>query len=205
LSGFASPPRAVLLDLGPTLAINEADPREDQRNLAYVVNSSASGIRSVRLDDVDERRIEEGPLLWVALKNKYFLAAALAAGDEPCAGLGGLIEELVPPAAASDLAATIPVSAAQTFSYEIYVGPQDYQILAQVGRALENVNPYGWRLLQPIIRPLARLVSWALVGMHEVLGLGYGWVLILFGVLMRVVDRKSTRLNSSHVKISYAV
>src|SRR5690606_555496 len=165
LSGFASPPRAVLLDLGPTLAINEADPREDQRNLAYVVNSSASGIRSVRLDDVDERRIEEGPLLWVALKNKYFLAAALAAGDEPGDRLGGLIAEPVPAPHAADLAATIPVSADQTFSYELYVGPQDYQILAQVGRDLENVNPYGWRLLQPIIRPLARLVSWALVGM----------------------------------------
>ena len=187
LSGFASPPRSVLLELGPTLAINEADPREDQRNLAYVVNGSTGGIRSVRLDDVDERRVEEGPFYWVALKNKYFLVAALAAGDEPSRRLGGLIAEPVPAPHAADLAATIPVTADQTFSYQLYVGPQDYQLLAQIGRELEDVNPYGWRLLQPIIRPLAHLVSWALIGMHEVLGIGYGWVLILFGVLMRAV------------------
>ena len=186
LSGFASPPRTVLLEVGPTLAINEADPREDQRNLAYVVNGSSRGIRSVRLDDVDERRIEEGPFYWVALKNKYFLLAALAAGDDPSRRLGGLIAEPVLAPHAADLAATIPVSADQTFSYELYVGPQDYKILAQIGRGLEDVNPYGWRLLQPIVRPLAHLVSWALIGMHEVLGLGYGWVLIFFGVLMRV-------------------
>jgi len=187
LSGFASPPRTVLLEMGPTLAINEADPREDQRNLAYVVNGSTGGIRSVRLGDVNERRIEEGPFYWVALKNKYFLVAALAAGDEPSNRLGGLIAEPVPAPHAADLAATIPVSADQTFGYQLYVGPQDYKILAQIGRQLQDVNPYGWRLLRPIIRPLAHLVSWALVGMHEVLGIGYGWVLILFGVLMRVV------------------
>jgi len=187
LSGFGSPPRTVLLEIGPTLAINEADPREDHRNLAYVVNGSSRGIRSVRLDDVDERRVEEGPFYWVALKNKYFLVAALAPGEEPGRRLGGLIAEPVPTPHAADLAATIPVTADQTFGYELYVGPQDYKILAQIGRGLEDVNPYGWRLLRPIIRPLAHLVTWALVGMHEVLGIGYGWVLILFGVLMRAV------------------
>src|SRR5690606_31981679 len=146
VSGFASAPRTVLLQLGPTLAINEADPREDQRNLAYVVNSSASGIRSVRLDDVDAQRIEEGPLVWAALKNKYFLVAALAGGAEQDGRLGGLIAEPVPAPYAADLTATLPVSADQTFGYELFVGPQDYQVLAEVGRELENVNPYGWRL-----------------------------------------------------------
>src|SRR5690606_12535168 len=150
-------------------------------------DSSANGVRSVRLDDVDTQRVEEGPLLWVALKNKYFLAAVVAAGEAQGGPLGGLIAEPVPAAHAADLTATIPVSGGQAFRYGLYVGPQDYQILAQVGQGLGNVNPYGWRLLQPIIRPLAHLISWALVGMHEVLGLGYGWVLILFGVLMRVV------------------
>src|SRR5690606_20997699 len=69
-SGFRPPPRTLLIELGPTLAVNEADPREDFRSLAYVVNSTSDGIRSVRLEDVDERRIEEGPFAWVALKNK---------------------------------------------------------------------------------------------------------------------------------------
>ena len=187
VSGFAEPPRTVLLELGPTLAVNEASANEDYRNLAYVVNSTADGIKSVRLDDVDEQRVEDGPFYWVALKNKYFLVAALARSAEPSNLLGGLIAEPVRDAHAADLTATMPVSGGQTFGYDLYIGPQDYQVLAAIGRDLEDVNPYGWRVLQPIIRPLAHLITWALVGMHEVLGIGYGWVLILFGVLMRIV------------------
>src|SRR5690606_6409655 len=129
VSGFATPPRTLLLELGPTLAVNEASAREDYRNLAYVVNSTEDGIRSVRLDDVDERRVEDGPFLWVALKNKYFLLAALARGDEPSGLLGGLIAQPVPQEHAADLTATLPVSGGQTFSYDLYVGPQDYQLL----------------------------------------------------------------------------
>ena len=187
VSGFAAQPRTLLLELGPTLAINEASAGEDQRNLAYVVNSTADGIKSVRLDDVDERRVEDGPFYWIALKNKYFLIAALARSAEPSNLLGGLIAEPVPAEHAADLTATMPVTSGQTFGYDLYIGPQDYQVLAALGRDLEDVNPYGWRVLRPIIQPLAHLISWALVGMHEVLGIGYGWVLILFGVLMRIV------------------
>ena len=58
--------------------------------------------------------------------------------------------------------------------------------LTAAGRSLENANPYGWRIFRPIIQPLARAATWALVGMHRVLDVGYGWVLILFG-LMHVV------------------
>jgi YidC/Oxa1 family membrane protein insertase len=56
-----------------------------------------------------------------------------------------------------------------------------------VGRDLHDSNPYGWRVLRPIIRPLAHVVTWALVGLQRTLDVGYGWVLILFGILIRVV------------------
>src|SRR5690606_40074541 len=36
-------------------------------------------------------------------------------------------------------------------------------------------------------------------------GMGEGFFLIVSGALGMILDRKSTRLNSSHVKISYAV
>ena len=49
------------------------------------------------------------------------------------------------------------------------------------------MNPYGWRILRPIIRPLGHLITWALVSLHGLLGIGYGWVLIIFGVLIRLM------------------
>src|SRR5690606_40459468 len=48
---------------------------------------------------------------------------------------------------------------------------------------------------------LMRTAVW-LVGRDGELGIGYGPILASMGWLL---DRKSTRLNSSHVKISYAV
>lgn len=180
--GEASP--LLLLDLGPTLAVNEADPEEDYRALGYVVNSTREGIQSLRLDDVQEERVEEGPLLWAAIKNKYFLLAAISSGEER---FGGLIARDVPIEHAAEVTTTLPIGADRSFAFRVYVGPQEAERLAAVGNGLEDVNPYGWKVFRPIIRPLGHVVGWALVAMHRALDLGYGWVLIIFGVLIRLL------------------
>jgi YidC/Oxa1 family membrane protein insertase len=175
----------LLLDMGPTLPVHEANPAEDHRALSYVVNNRRNGIRSQRLDRVGLERIEEGPLSWIALKNKYFLAAAIGAGEGRY--FGGLIARQAAGDHAAHLTGTLPVAPDNTVRFRLYVGPQEAKRLRAIGDDFENVNPYGWRIFRPIIRPVAHFVTWALVGMHNVLGLGYGWVLILFGVLIRVV------------------
>ena len=174
----------LLLHLPPTLAINEIKAEEDHRALAYVVNSERTGIHSVPLDDVEERTVEEGPLRWVALKNKYFLLAALA---DPSAGsaFGGLIAEPLDEEHSARMSATV-AGQANVFSFRLYLGPQEYARLNAIGDDFEDVNPMGWKIFRPIVRPLAHLVLWALDGMHDVLGIGYGWVLILFGFLIRI-------------------
>ncbi len=173
----------LLLDLGPRLAVNEADSAEDLRALAYVVNSRQDGIESSRIDDVEDDRIEEGPLTWVALKNKYFLAAAIE--PEPGRGaFGGLIAQ-GSPSGAEQVEATLPLDRGGAFELRLFFGPQEYGRLAAVGEGLQDVNPYGWRIFRPIIRPLAEIITWILTGLHNVLGFGYGWVLILFGFAMR--------------------
>lgn len=174
----------LLLHLPPTLAINEIRAEEDHRALAYVVNATRSGIRSVSLEDVGQRTVEEGPLRWIALKNKYFLVAALS---DPGTGsaFGGLIAEPLDAPHSARLTATL-AGQANVFAFRLYLGPQEYSRLSEIGEHFADVNPYGWQIFRPIVRPLAHIVLWALDGMHEVLGIGYGWVLILFGVLVRL-------------------
>ena len=173
----------LLLGLGPRLAVNEADSAEDLRALAYVFNSPQEGIESVRIEDLEEDRIEEGPLSWVALKNKYFLAAALQPESGPGA-FGGVIAD-AGPAGAESVQATLPLGRDGGFDLRLFFGPQEYGRLSTLAEGLEDVNPYGWRIFRPIIRPLAHLITWMLTGLHNALGLGYGWVLILFGFAMR--------------------
>ena len=183
VQGLQTSDATLLLGLGPRLAVNEADSAEDVRALAYVVNSRQAGIESVNIRDVETDRIEEGPLRWIALKNKYFLAAVIEAGEEGSA-FGGLLAEGSSSGAAS-VQATYPLGTETAFLFRLFFGPQEQGRLAALGEGLADVNPYGWRIFRPIIRPLAHVVTWLLVGLHNALGLGYGWVLILFGVAMR--------------------
>jgi YidC/Oxa1 family membrane protein insertase len=69
----------------------------------------------------------------------------------------------------------------------LFLGPQDYTRLTSLGQGMEEVNPYGWRFFRPIIRPFVSIIMTILVFFHTNLDLGYGWVLIVFGVLMRIV------------------
>jgi len=174
----------LLLELGPRLAVNEASAAEDLRALSYVVKSERAGIHSVSLNDVDAERVENGPLTWVAVRNKYFVAAAVAGTEEP---FGGVIARPARADHAAELTTTLPVGRDGAVDFVLYLGPQEHERLAALGHDLDDVNPIGWRVFRPIIEPLADVITWALVGMHRALSLAYGWVLILFGILVRVL------------------
>jgi YidC/Oxa1 family membrane protein insertase len=183
----------LLTELGDGLAFNEARPADDEQALAYVINHTQDGIRQRPLRRFEDERVEDGPLFWAAFKSKYFLLA-LMAGDDWEAGrfLGGIFARL-PLDAQDGEEPRVSVTVAQSllpddsFAYRVYLGPQDFTRLRAVGGDLEDVNPVGWRWLRPVIQPFAAIITTILIYLHNQLGWGYGWVLILFGVMMRVV------------------
>ena len=63
---------------------------------------------------------------------------------------------------------------------------EEYRRLARLGHDLEDINPYGW-IFRPIIRPFATFIMRILLWMHDALHLAYGWVLVLFGIGVRVL------------------
>jgi YidC/Oxa1 family membrane protein insertase len=72
------------------------------------------------------------------------------------------------------------------FAFDVYAGPQEWRHLHAMGRDFENANPYGgWT--QGIVQPFATFVIRALLWMHDSFKLSYGWVLILFGVTVRLI------------------
>jgi YidC/Oxa1 family membrane protein insertase len=174
----------LLIDLQPGLAQHEANLKEDQRASAFVVNSRRDGVRSTPLFGLKETRTEEGPLSWIALKNKYFVMAALPpqGSDQSFGGLVAGAANRQP----TGLTATLPIPSGGVALYRAYVGPQEYDRLIALHQQLEDVNPYGWRWLRPIIRPLGHAFTWILLETRRATGLDYGWVLILFGIAVRL-------------------
>ena len=182
--------RALLVtDLGAGLAYAEADSALEARAMAYVHNHQSEGIRSVVLDKA-EPTVVNGPLLWAAFRSKFFVMALLAGeSDEVSADrlLGGLLVADSPLAGRVRVAAAQTVSGDEAFGYRVFLGPQDYSRLTSLGQGMEEVNPYGWRFFRPIIRPFVSIIMTILVWLHTQLDWGYGWVLVVFGVMMRVV------------------
>jgi YidC/Oxa1 family membrane protein insertase len=179
----------VLAELAPTLQSNEADTLDDQRHLAFAVEAEKRDARGIGFGKLDpgEREVHPGPHKWVALKSKYFIIGLLARpSGSPIAEFS--VQGLPRLGKLATQARGVAVLQPQqgTFAVDVYAGPQQWRRLQAVGRDFINSNPYGG-FLQPVVQPFAVLVMRILLWMHEVLKLDYGWVLVVFGVAVRVV------------------
>jgi YidC/Oxa1 family membrane protein insertase len=177
----------LLIDLPRGLQSNEADTLDDVNHLGMSFRTSRGDVTSVGFSKLDtgEVRIESGPLNWVATRDKYFLVAIRTPAKQPFAALR-LEGEPRTGKSARDIDATValPLQGGAA-SFELYAGPQDFARLQKLGNDLDQVNPYGgW--IHGAVQPFVTIVMRALLWMKHTTNLSYGWVLVLFGVLIRL-------------------
>jgi len=178
----------LVTDMGTGLAFNEAQEAEELRIMGYVTNHLREGIQAKPMRKVKEDLTIEGPLIWSALKSKYFLLAVLpGTGNDQEQYLGGLLVSPVPGDHQAKVAVTQPLGAGGSVSYRLFVGPQERDLLMAYSNGLEEANPYGYRWMRVVVRPVVVIVMAVLNFLHLNLSVGYGWVLIIFGVMMRVL------------------
>ncbi len=179
---------SLFVDLGPGLAVNELREADDRRMMAFAGNHVDEGITSRPLARLDEPESLEGPLRWAAVKSKYFVQVLLPGRQSGGRDLlTGIRAETGAAGGPLRVRVGTPVSEVGSYAYRAYMGPIERERLVAVGDDLEEVNPYGWRLFRPIVRPFVGIVLWLVRFLHESLLLSYGWVLIVIGVLLRVV------------------
>ena len=171
------------------LRSEEANVADDRRYLAFAVQPLRDDARSVDFSKLDsaEIRQENGPFTWVASKNKYFLVALLTperGAPFPSAYLVGAPRERGA-ATTADAHIVVPVEGS-TFSLEVYAGPQEWRRLRALGRNMEHANPYGG-FMKGVVQPFATIVMRMLLWMHDTLRLSYGWVLVVFGIVVRII------------------
>jgi YidC/Oxa1 family membrane protein insertase len=185
----------LLTELGTGLAPHDAADHGSERELS-AVGWDTNRIQRVHLRKVRDRDSIPGPLVWAGIKDRYFVVALI---NEAPAGFRRLLVEARAPETYTDAdgkeraspraraEVSAPLAADGSFRYEAYLGPQEHGRLAVVGHQLQEVNPYGYRWLRPVVRPIAGAILWVLNQLHDTLGIAYGWVLIIFGFLMRIV------------------
>jgi YidC/Oxa1 family membrane protein insertase len=179
----------LLVDLPRGLRSQEADTLDDQGHLAFALKPTRDNAKSIAFGKLEpgERRINRGPFAWAVTKNKYFLVGLLAAEGDSSFVQADLVGGARTGKVATSAAGTViqRLGDGGAFGFELYAGPQEYRQLASMGRDFENANPHGW-FLQGILQPLSTLVIRLLLWMHTTLALSYGWVLVIFAVVVRV-------------------
>ena len=187
--GLGASGAVLLVGLGDGLRCVEADSADDYRHYSVVTKASKTETKDFSKIDPGQTMVLDGPFEWVGIKSKYFLAAALAF-EENQPQFAGAVAVGEPRsgkfATRTAVTLTLPVPPSGDFRYDVYAGPLEYRRLAALGHDLADANPYGW-VFRPIVKPVSVLVVNILLWMHERLHMAYGWVLILFGVLVRLL------------------
>ncbi len=179
----------ILMDYAPTLGSYEADSIDDQRHLGFAYEVTHRGSKGTAFGKLDpgEQVLVPGPLTWVALKNKYFILGVLARDSvSPMAEIR--MTGLARTSRTATLAqgTTVIQPRQGNFALDVYAGPQQSTRLQALGRDFENSNPYGG-FMQPVVQPFAGVVLKVLLWMRHTFNIGYGWVLVIFGVAVRLI------------------
>jgi len=193
ISGEVQHPSApngfLAIEMPSNLHSSEADSLDDQQHLAYAVKPQRENARGIPFSKLDpgERRLESGPITWVAAKNKYFIVGLLTPnGGVPFAEVGVTGGPRTGKRATRAAALAVEPLRNGAFAFELYTGPQEWRRLLAIGRDFENSNPYGG-FLQGVVQPFATIVMRILLWMRATLNLSYGWVLVTFGVAVRLL------------------
>jgi YidC/Oxa1 family membrane protein insertase len=179
----------LLIGLPTTMQPAEGDTLTDLRSLSYSFKPQRENAKSIAFSRLDpgSKQLEPGPLVWAAVKNKYFVFGVLNPAGSAFSEIfleGGPRTSKLATNASATVVKAIPNG---TFVVDLYSGPQQSTQLIAIGRDFDHVNPYGWRFLQGVVQPIAALCIRLLLWMHQVLQLSYGWVLVIFGIVVRIV------------------
>ena len=204
LGGLGGKGALVLVGLGSGFANTEADSIGNYRSYGAVGRRTEPQGLAFSKVAPGETATLDGPFDWVAVKSKYFIGALLSP-DSTKPGFGGVVLTGGPRpgrfATQAQTWATLPVGPDGRFHYSLYLGPQEYRHLRKVGREIDKASPYGW-IFKPIVMPVAVWITELLLWMHQTLSLAYGWVLVLFGIAVRLL---LWPLNQKAMKSSVAM
>ncbi len=179
----------LLIGMGTGLANVEADSLDNYRRYGVVGRSDQPEDKAFSKVAPGETAALEGPYDWVAVKSKYFIAALLSS-DTTRREFGGAILTGGPRpgrvATHVQTWVTRTIGADGRFRFQLYLGPQEYREMRPIGRQLDKASPYGW-IFKRLVMPVSVWITQLLIWMHRFLHLGYGLVLILFGVLVRLL------------------
>ena len=183
-----SPLRALLITLPTRIRSEEADVLDDTRHLAVAYRKGSDDIENVTFSDMEDTpRVDTVRASWIAERNKYFVVAIAPTRPDSVFALvtTNSVQQTDRVVTGAQATALLPLSSS-SFALRVYAGPQSWEHLRRTAPELENVNPYGG-FMHGLVQPFTTIVMRMILWMRQTFNVSYGWVLVIFGVLVRIV------------------
>jgi len=180
----------LVVQLPETFTATEPDTADDRNSLAFAFLTKREAARNVSFHSLDpgEKQLVEGPVTWIVAKSKYFVIGLLAPKKGPEFTEATLIGGARTTKVATHANGTVVIPIVNgAFAFDMYAGPQEWKKLNALGRDFDQVNPYGWAFVRPLMQPIATSVIRVVLWMHSALNLSYGMVLIALGLMVRLL------------------
>ena len=179
----------LLLGLPHGFLSHEADSLDDIRHLSYAAKPLVGGANGVAFSGLDpgEQKMIAGPISWAVAKSKYFILGVMSPSDSTPFSEVHLVGGARDSKLATRASATVivPLNNGRA-RFDMYVGPQSWERMRALGREFETANPYGG-FMQPVVQPFATIVMRLMLWLKRFVQLDYGWVLVIFGLAIRIV------------------
>ena len=138
-------------------------------------------------DDAEEgegsKTKQAGTTLWTATKTKYFISAIIPSVPGVGAVVSGVLDGGRPL-----FTTQLNQNTSASGSFNIYIGPLEYNRVRSLGLGLEKTMNLGWAP----IRPLGRLITWSLTKMFQIIP-NYGFVIIIFAFVVKILLNPLTK------------
>ncbi|MBN2104384.1 membrane protein insertase YidC [bacterium] len=172
------------LEWNSGLRYTEPNPKDD---LMYYEAIALQGDDLVKQKKRGSTGFQEGNTHWVSVRTKYFIMAIIP--EETGIGTELRVEEdNHRKTIQADLAMPWKGLQEETHSYQIFLGPMDYQLLKSYKTDLAKSMSWGWKL----IKPFSIGALYALQFLYSILH-NYGWAIIVFAILIKIVLYPLTR------------
>ena len=165
---------------------------EDTQYSSAIISQSRE-MEDIQVNDPDKiikRTIYNGNTEWVAIRTKYFISSLIAKNDNSFATLSAKNIQFGnrkhTPVYSSSIGYSLEQSEIQA---DLYLGPLDIDYVLKTNSSLDSSMNWGWA----IIRPISKSILWFLKFLHGTLKLNYGFALLLFAVLIRLITGPLTK------------
>ena len=172
------------------IPFTENDTNEEAKAAGSYAHSGGE-VESVllRKEDFEEQRLS-GDVTWTAIKTRYFTSVMIPSSGTRGAELIG--EQTGEPGSEGfrqDYAMRLLMAQPEDGpdEFRLYIGPMEFYRINDYDLGLYDMVDYGWDFFEWITRPLARLIFIPAFTFLAKFIPGYGYVIIVFAILIKLV------------------